>query len=191
MNRLCGVFVVAGLTLWIGCQRGPAIVGSLAHATPEAAFQSLKQAIDNQDWLAVAKNLVPESQVNLAFALVMKTSFSTFGDEAKETSLNQLLTTHGLNLDDEGEVDGNEDLQENLNDMFKSVANIPALIGDLGEWSKRHAREGDHDKFLQMGTLSNVNTTGDKASGSVQTGDRSMPIEFRKTASGWLVHLPK
>ncbi|HMP78177.1 MAG TPA: hypothetical protein PKD54_01880 [Pirellulaceae bacterium] len=191
MTRFLGILVVLAVAVvWAGCQKKPAGVGSSGHATPEAAFQSLKQATDKQDWRAAAQNLVPESQVPLAFALVMKTSFSTFGDAAKEKSLNELLTRHGLNLDDDAEVGGEDDLDQHLQEMFKSVSNIPALIGDLGDWSKLHAADGANDKFLQLGALSDVKTEGDKATGSVATEGGPMPIEFRKSASGWLVHLP-
>lgn len=161
------------------------------HATPEAAFQAFKRAMDAEDWKAAALCLVPESRYGLAFGLVMGASFSTFGDESKEQSLNQLLTKHGINLEEESGAEGEGDMEQAMMDMFKPVTDLPGLIGELGAWIKQNASGDDQGGMMAVGELSEVKIEGDSATASVQSERGPMPIEFRKTSSGWLVLMPE
>ena len=195
-QRCTGLLVIASIFM-TGC-------GNSGGAdTPEAAFNSFKSAVSNNDWKTATAQLTNESQDVLASGMMMMAAFASISfdaDEAKanEESFNQLLAKHGLDkgaMESENE-DENQDPSAAMKEMMAPVKDKPAFVADMIAWIDEHAQDDDNGLMEEIttGELKDIKIDGDSASGMIamsKDGETNEePIEFRKVNGKWFIHLP-
>lgn len=159
-------------------------------ATPQAAFDAFKAAGEKEDWRALASILSPDDQARLASSSVLAASFSTMGDEKKEKEFDALLKKHGIDLDEDPEPEAT-DPDEAMMALAAPIADKPAFIAEIMKWEKANSDSESKSPMLALKTISNIKTTGDTASGMVETKIGQQPLEFKKIDGSWRICLPQ
>jgi hypothetical protein len=195
-RRFTGMLLITAICM-TGCGK------SGGADTPEAAFNTFKSAVGNNDWETATAQLTSESQDVLASGMMMMAAFASISfdaDEAKarEESFNQLLAKHGLDKDqmDQDTAFGAEDPSEAMGDLMAPVKNKPAFVADMIAWIEKNSDDenGGMMEEITSGQLQGVEITGDTAKGKIaMTKDgetNEEPVEFRKIGGKWFIHLP-
>ncbi len=178
------------------------------HATPEAAFDAMKAAAAKSDWKGVAGCMTAESQELLVGGMAMAGQFFAMGDKAKGEEFNALLKKHGIDMEKEmkdisakgqGAKDpdaAKKSMQGSLQAVGAKVKDKPAAIAEIMQWMEKNSdkKGGNPMNEKLAGTLKDMKTTGDTATGKVVTKgkdgkDMEGPINFKKISGSWLIDL--
>lgn len=158
--------------------------------TPQDAFEAFAAAAKAEDWHATASMLVPDDQAMLAGTGMLMAGFATMGDESKEKSLNELLSRHGVDLDDKSESSA-EDMETAMQEVTAPIKDKPQLIADLMQWISENSDDDEGSPFATLDSLSDVKVDGDQATGTISTEMGDQPIAFRKIDGSWRISLPR
>ena len=168
------------------------------YSSPEATFQTYRDAVAKKDWKSAMTALTPESNDKVVGGLMAAAALSS----TRNQDAAAVLQKHGLNgkemvaqtamaaLTNPGR--GREAVEENVRQYMNAVADKPAFVADVIAWLEANNKEAEN-KFTQAATaeLSNVQVTGDTATGqlSVPIGGGGTSIRFRKIDGRWLIEL--
>jgi len=168
------------------------------YSSPEATFQTYREAVAKKDWQSAMTALTPESNDKVVGGLmVMAGAAAIFNPDAAA-----VLEKHGLNVKEMlGKLAaaaftnpaGSQDaVAQNTKQYIDSIADKPAFVADVVVWLEANNKEAQN-KLAQAATaeLSNVQVTGDTATGqlSVPIGGSGTSIRFRKIDGRWLIEL--
>jgi hypothetical protein len=195
------------LTASMGCSGSG---GGSSFDTPEACFQSIRQAALNKDIPGLCKCLTVESQNVLAGGMVMMTGMLKMmggmaamgGPEAAAQSQQMIAAVSAVlakhDIKDEALAGINpSDAQamsnpETISALADPVKNKPQFIADMfAAMEPFNQGQGFGEQFTEQiaGTLKDVKIDGDMATAIVVTTKGEEPLEFRKTAEGWKLHI--
>ncbi len=177
--------------------------------SPEACFQSIRKAALNKDLPGLCNCLTVESQNVLAGGMVMMTGMLKMmggmaamgGPEAAAESqkmiaaVSAVLAKHGIT--DEALAEFKPDPQtmsnpEAISTLAAPVENKPQFIADMfAAMEPFNQGQGFGEQFTEQiaGTLKDVKIDGERATAVVVTTKGEEPLEFRKTADGWKLHI--
>jgi hypothetical protein len=207
--RRPGVVTVCLLSITavsIGCN-GSAGGGNFD--TPEACFQSIRQAALNKDIPGLCRCLTVESQNVLAGGMVMMTGMLKMmggmaamgGPEAAAQSqqmmaaVSTVLAKHGIT---DAALAGIQPNPQTMSDpnavaaLADPVKDKPQFIADMfGALEQFNQNQGFGDQFTEQiaGTLKDVKIDGDTATAVVVTTKGEEPLEFRNTPEGWKLQI--
>jgi hypothetical protein len=207
-NRLGVLAAVTVLTIsQLGCGGGsPA---PTHFDTPQACFDAAKEAVANKDPLTFCNCLTEESQDTVAGAFivmggVMKTMSgmaSLGGAQAAEQAqknfagIDAVLKKHGVTEDAlkkaSALAQGPQDPAA-MHNVADVVHDKPTFIAEMiGAMEQMAQGPSFVEKMSEefMGELKDVKIEGDKATAMLAGPDHERPIEFRKTATGWKLHI--
>jgi hypothetical protein len=176
-----------------------------AFSSPEACFNTLRAAAQNNDVPAMMACVTDESQSVLAGGLVMMGSMmKLFGVMAPQggnegegknpaESIDAVLAKHGvtgdalkgLNPDPESMADAQAIIK-----LGNLVDDKPAFIADMLAIMERLNQDGFKQGLETQlaGTLKDVKITGNAATATVVTTRGEDQLDFRRTAAGWKIH---
>lgn len=197
------VLALALLSASVGCSGG-------SFESPEACFQSIRVAAHNKDMQGIVNCLTDESQEALAGMLVMAGGMvsrmpsgmaplagAAGSDEAKQaaTTIKGVLKKHGVS-DEELETRtanplllasaaGIRELSSLVSDKQAFIADMYAALQTMGQG----AQFGAQFEEQIAGELKDVKVDGDQATAKVVTASGEEPLMFRKTPTGWKLHI--
>lgn len=199
---LCLLSLTTGM---LGCSGG----AGPAYESPQAVFSAAKTAVVNKDPLTFCHCITEESQQVVAGAMVMMGGMmkmmsgmaSLGGPEAVAQAekqfgpINAVLEKHGVTEDKLKQVTQSAQQAPNP-ESLKSVADLvsdkPMFIAEMiGAMENMSDGPSFAEKLGEeySGELKDVKIDGDKAAGLLEGTSGTQSIEFRKTASGWRIHL--
>lgn len=168
---------------------------SSKHDSPEAAFEAMQDAAQDDDLETAVEQMTDESQSVMAGGMVFALSFAAFNSE-NEDEIQSLFKEHGLDPDaqeDDEAIDG-ADMETALKKIVEPIDNKPEFVAAAIALMKKLDKDGDSSFDFPSGTLEDLKIDGDSATAVIVTtddGDEDRePIEFRKVDGGWLVHIP-
>jgi hypothetical protein len=168
------------------------------YSSPEATFETYRDAVAKKDWKSAMTALTPESNDKVVGGLMAVTALaSIFNPDAAA-----VLQKHGLDTKEmlgklaaaalTNPAGGQDAVAQNTRQYLDSIADKPAFVGDVVAWLEANNKEAEN-KLAQAATaeLSNVQVTGDTATGqlSVPIGGSGTSIRFRKVDGRWLIEL--
>lgn len=192
----------------------PAVVGcgGSAFSTPEACFQSMQRAGHNKDVAGMMQCVTDESQAILSGGLVMMGSamkmmggFAAMGGEQAEGQAAELkklaeevdgvLTKHGVT--EEALESAAPSLQSTpdstaIRKLSDAIGDKPRFIADMFAVLQKSQQGSEFSKEFEdqiAGSLKDVKIEGDSATATIVTASGESPVEFRKTAAGWKLHI--
>lgn len=191
---------------------GPAGEQAPTYATPQAAFEAAKKAVEKKDYKAVVGTLTEENRDALAGAMVVMGSMvKQFGpkfaktdeDKAKIQKIETLLEKHGVTAEiAKKAVDlgfgakGKEpsELMPAIRKLGESVKDRAGLIvGMLALSDQDKKMTGNPFDDLKTAQLKDVRIDGNTAKGMITTTkdgtEKTEPIEFRKEKDSWKIHI--
>lgn len=208
--RRPGVVAVCLLSITlcsVGCNGS---AGSGSFETPEACFQSIRQAALNKDIPGLCNCLTVESQDVLAGGMVMMTGMLKMmggmaamgGPEAAAQSqkmiaaVSAVLAKHDIKDEALAAINPSNaqamSNPETISALADPVKNKPQFIADMfAAMEPFNQGQGFGEQFTEQiaGTLKDVKIDGDTATALVVTTKGEEPLEFRKTAEGWKLHI--
>jgi len=196
----------------LGCKKGdkPA-----QNATPQAAFDAAKAALDKKDYQAFCTNLTPESRDAMAGGMVvagvmmeqfagLAAAFGGGGDakeaEEKLAPIREALKKHGV--DKEAVQNNMQELQGQASTDPKAVAKLAEPIKDknafiadmMSAFEKMGDGEQDETPLSGDAKLVDVKEDGDTASATIvmtkDGAETKEPISFKKIDGTWLIEMP-
>ena len=188
LHPLFSVALICLACTCIGCDGDTATVD---FETPNDAYNTLADAIKNENWIAAASAVNDDSQAMMASSLVMGASIMAGPDKAQNQDLEKLLKKHGIDMNEDPEPAAdpqNYDPQAAMKALVQPVKNLPEFIGEISAWMKKTGKEMPGG-MAEMGALGDVKIEGDTALAICQTDMGPQPIAFVKQGSGWLVDL--
>lgn len=148
---------------------------SSKHGSPEAAFEAMQDAAQEEDWETAVEQMTDHSQKVLA--RVMLSALDKAGPENKD-EVESLLKRHRRASD---ETAPKMDV-ESIKDKPAFLAEAIALLKKLGE-------EGSPTFGSPSDTLEELKIDGNSATAVIVTDTFRTPIEFRHVDGGWLLHI--
>jgi hypothetical protein len=191
----------------------PAVLGcGGAFSTPEACFQSMQRAGHNKDVAGMMQCLTDESQgilsgglVLMGSAMKMASGFAALGGEqaaGQAADMEQLadevdgvLAKHGVT---EESLEGAAPTLQTATDssairkLSDAISDKPRFIADMFAVLQKSQQGSEFSKEFEdqiAGTLKDVKIEGDSATATIVTANGEAPVEFRKTAVGWKLHI--
>ena len=193
MMRKCALPAVLAALLGVGLTGcgGP-------YSSPEASFQTYRDAVAKKDWKSAMTALTPESSDKVVGGLMAIAALASVANQDAAA----MLQRHGLNgkemvgqvaaaalLNPAGAADA---IGEAVKQYTGVIADKPAFVCDAVTWLEQNNKEAEN-KLAQAATaeLSNVQVSGDTATGqlSVPIGGSDTSIRFRKIEGRWLIDL--
>lgn len=186
-----------------GCQNGGADESSTS--SPESSFQTMSEAIREQDWPNAFACMDEPAQTTMLGSVMIglymaATEESVFqNDSAKKEEFLALLASLKLDTEDVLANWGNPEV-----DQQRAIESTLANCEDQGmamsrviEFGRQHfpMLVGDNSPLgmLAHGTLGDVVTNGDSATGRLLVGqetDNGLPVSFVKQNGKWLFSRP-
>jgi hypothetical protein len=168
MSRICGTCVGAGLLLFaVGCGGGG--------ATPEAAFKEFQAAVKAKDgdkaWNLLSKDAQSQMEVGVKTIKALLEPMFKQLEKATPAELKAAEEKMGMTLAE-----------------FKALDAKGFFTLGLKKADK--APQGKGLDEIASATLENVKVEGDKATGTVKTANKSVPIQFVKEGGSWKIMLP-
>lgn len=169
--------------------------GTIAGSTsPRAVFEAFREATSSGNWTRAMELGTRTTQEVIALGTLVSASLLGAFDPSKQTTLDELLETHGLGKTQRAAMSSFEDTKQALN----TVTDLPRLVVELSKWMEANADDGRTNGFEELRELKDLEVDGDQARGIVTiappkglegAGHSQRPIEFRKVAGSWKVHL--
>jgi len=177
--------------------------------TPEACFSGAKDAVANSDPLAFCDCLTDESQQTVAGAMVVMggmmkkmSGVALLGgrqaaEEAREqfAPINAVLEKHGVaasDIDDVVIIAARSKNGEVVRQAGKAIANKRMFIAEMmGALSSTDRDVGFVEQISDAfaSELTDLKIDGDRATATLVGLTDRKPIEFRKSAAGWKIHI--
>jgi hypothetical protein len=172
--------------------------------TPEAAFMALKSALAARDWRTATACLSAESVQSMTQGMLLAGSLMAAfgGDQAAD--IQAVMEKHGIDLPEPTisfsvGPDGQPPEQpEPPPAEMPEIADPAGFIADMFAALEKLDQGPAGDQKLEQwtqGELQDLVIDGDAATALIVSkgtdGEQREEIEFRRQASGWLVHLPE
>ncbi len=201
--------VAAALVISVLFIAGPGCSGTATRsATPEDAYDNLKNAAQDNDWKTFAGLLTPESQNQMAGSMIMVAATMKMMDSMPEQEgmppevlkmkeaageAADILNRYGVNEDAFSGVQpmsppndpGLAKAGESISDKAGFVGEMMALMFRIAPEGKGPANQNWADS-----SVSEISIDGDSAAGTVTMDGQDNPITFRKIDGAWFVEIP-
>lgn len=167
--------------------------------SPEACCLKIKEAIEKKDMGGFYDCLTDESQDVMVSSMVMVKSMvammSAMGgpEAAKEFApIDAVMEKHGVTNEAIAEVAPNQMTWMEDRASVGKVANIVAdkrgFVAEVYAAMDKAGKGGDLSSKLN-GELKDVKIDGDQATAKLVTAEGEEELDFRKTATGWKMHI--
>ena len=152
-------------------------------ASPEAVFNTAKQAGQSKDWRTFYACFDPEKAPEMLLGIIMMAGFATMNDKEGEKELNSILARHNF--------DPEKQKSSGMGDAKQAVAAIkdpPGLFQELMSFSEKKTKKGGQATMDIQGDLTDLKVDGDKASATIAMKEgKKMPLHFVRRGGSWYV----
>ena len=167
-----------------GCTGGS---DSGAGATPEETFETVKSAVENEDWKVLFSTMDPEERDVGLVGIVI--GCKMFKPEAGK-EVDEVLTKRNVDM---SKLPANASMNDPAaakkvaKDLFAGV-DTPSLFGDLMNVMEKMGGEKKGFGDLKGSTLKDLKIDGDNATATIVSGDGdSDPVTFVRRDGKWYV----